>query len=90
MSAANEYRKTFGQQIEQLFEGEFKFYQSKLELKRKRADGLDVIALSGSSKSSPFINVSFYFGRNFDSARKIEKPSENLRCHIKFTNTLLM
>jgi len=73
MSAANDYKKKLGQEIEELFGGEFKFYKSKLELKRKRSDGFDVIILSGSNKWSPHIAVSFYFGRNFDGARKVEK-----------------
>lgn len=73
MSAADNYKKKLGQEIADLFGGEFKFYKSKLELKRKRAKGFDVIVLSGSNKWSPFINVTFYFGRNFDAARKVEK-----------------
>lgn len=73
MSAADAYKKQLGQEISDLFGGEFKFYKSKLELRRKRADGFDVIVLSGSNKWSPYIDVSFYFGRNFDAARKIEK-----------------
>jgi hypothetical protein len=73
VSAANEYKKKLGLELEELFEGEFKFYKSKLELKRKRGEGFDVIILSGSNKWSPLIDVSFYFGRNYDAARKIEK-----------------
>ncbi len=73
MSAAENYKKKLGQELAELFGGEFKFYKSKLELKRKRADGFDVIILSGSNKWSPLIDVSFYFGRNFDAARKVEK-----------------
>ena len=73
MSAAENYKKKLGQEIAELFGGEFKFFKSKLELKRKRSGGFDVIILSGSNKWSPFIDVSFYFGRNFDAARKVEK-----------------
>lgn len=73
MSAADKFKKQLGEEIADLFGGEFKFYKSKLELKRKRAGGYDVIILSGSNKWSPYIDVSFYFGRNFDLARKIEK-----------------
>ncbi len=73
MSAADNYKKQLGQEIANLFDSDFKFYKSKLELKRKRAGGFDVIVLSGSHKWSPNIDVSFYFGRNFDVARKIEK-----------------
>lgn len=72
MSAADTFKKQLGQEIAQLFTGEFKFLKSKLELKRRRADGFDVIVLSGSNKWSPYIDVTFYFGRNYDAARKIE------------------
>jgi hypothetical protein len=73
VSAADNYKKQLGQEVADLFGGEFKFYKSKLELKRKRAEGFDVIVLSGSNKWSPYIDVSFYFGRNYDAARKVEK-----------------
>lgn len=73
MTATNEYLKQLGQEIAGLLGGEFRFYKSKLELRRKRADGFDVIVLSGSNKWSPYVSVSFYFGRNFDAARKVEK-----------------
>jgi hypothetical protein len=73
VSTADNYKKKLGQEIADLFGGEFKFFKSKLELKRKRADGFDVIVLSGSNKWSPLVDVSFYFGRNFDAARKVEK-----------------
>ncbi len=73
MSAANNYQKELGSNLEELFGGEFRFFRSKLELRREREDGYDVIVLSGSNKWSPFINLSFYFGRNFDAARRIEK-----------------
>ena len=73
MPTANEYQKELGQRITSLLGSDFKFYKSKLEIKRKRADGFDVIVLSGSNKYSPDINISFYFGRNFDLARKVEK-----------------
>jgi len=73
VSAANDYQKQLGQEIADLLGSEFRFYKSKLELRRKRADGFDVIVLSGSNKWSPYIDVSFYFGRNYDAARKVEK-----------------
>ncbi len=73
VSAADNYKKKLGQEIADLLGSEFKFYKSKLELKRKRAEGFDVIVLSGSNKWSPYIDVSFYFGRNYDLARKVEK-----------------
>jgi hypothetical protein len=73
VSAADNYKKLLGQEIADLFGGESKFYKSKLELKRKRAEGFDVVVLSGSNKWSPYIDISFYFGRNYDAARKVEK-----------------
>jgi hypothetical protein len=73
VSAADTYKKKLGQEIADLLGDEFTFYKSKLMLKRKRASGFDVIILAGSNKWSPLIDVSFYFGRNFDNARKVEK-----------------
>jgi hypothetical protein len=85
MSASDDYKKALGQELEKLFGGDFKFCKSKLELKRKRNNGFDIIVISGSSKWSPHINISFYFGRNFDAVRKIEKmlSSYLVPCHIQ-------
>jgi hypothetical protein len=77
VSAADKFKKKLGMELEALFLGEFKFYKSKLELRRKREKGFDVIVLSGSNKWSPLIDVSFYFGRNFDLARKVEKELDS-------------
>lgn len=54
---------------------EFAFSKSKLELKRKVLEGHDVIILSGSAKHSPFLNVAFYYGKNFTAARSLEKAT---------------
>jgi hypothetical protein len=54
---------------------EFSFSKSKLELKRKVLEGHDVVILSGSSKHSPFVNVAFYYGKNFAVARSLEKAT---------------
>jgi hypothetical protein len=53
----------------------FSFSKSKLELKRKVLEGHDVVILSGSSKYSPFVNVAFYYGKNFADARSLEKAA---------------
>ena len=73
MSDANKYLQQLGSELEvQLGDG-FKFSRSRLELRRKANDGADVIILAGSTKYSPFISVAFYFGRNFDEAKRLEK-----------------
>ena len=73
MSEAQNYRKKLGEEISSLFGGEFKFYRSRLEFRRKTAGGSDVLILSGASKWSPYLSISFYFGRNFDRVREVEQ-----------------
>jgi hypothetical protein len=34
---------------------------------------MDVLIVSGSTRWSPLISVSFYFGRSFDRVREVEK-----------------
>jgi hypothetical protein len=73
MSEAEKFQKRLGQKLEDLFVGKFRFYKSKLQLRRKYEGGNDVIVLSGSNKWSPYISVAFYFGKHFDAVRLIEK-----------------
>jgi hypothetical protein len=73
MSEAEIFQKRLGQKLEDLFVGKFRFYKSKLQLRRKYEGGNDVIVLSGSNKWSPYISVAFYFGKHFDVVRRIEK-----------------
>lgn len=54
---------------------EFTYSKSKLELKRKVPEGHDVVILSASAKHSPYINVAFYYGKNFAAARALEKEA---------------
>jgi hypothetical protein len=58
--------------VSELADG-FTFYRSRLELRRSAHSGVDVLILSGSTKYSPLVSVSFYFGRSFDQVREVEK-----------------
>jgi hypothetical protein len=73
MSDAGEFLKRLGEELMPLLGDGFKFYRSKLELRQSRDAGRNVIILSGSNKASPHISVSFYFGRNFDGVRQLER-----------------
>lgn len=70
---ANAFQKQLGEELASVLRGEFKFFRSSLQLRRSTANGKDVIILAGSNAWSPFISVSFYFGRNFDQVRALEK-----------------
>jgi len=84
LSKSAAFQKHLGEQLATRLDG-FKFYRSKLELSRKTIDGTDVILLSGSSKWSPLISVSFYFGRRFDQVMALEKRhgEHPMPCHIQ-------
>ena len=69
---ANAFQKRLGDELAFVLQGEFKFFRSSLELRRPTAHGKDIIALAGSNKWSPFVSVSFYFGKNFDRVRALE------------------
>jgi hypothetical protein len=73
VSEARRFQQQKGTELAAEFAGEFRFYRSRLELRRANGDGADVIILSGSTKWSPLISLSFYFGRSFDRIRQIEK-----------------
>ncbi len=67
------FQKQLGAELAGLVKDEFTFLRSRLEFRRSAAGGSDIVILSGSSKWSPFISVSFYFGKNFDQVRALEK-----------------
>ena len=73
MSSANEYLRTLGEELARLLGDGFKFYKTNLELRRKCANGQDVVILGGSTKWSPYISVSFNYGKQFATVRKLEK-----------------
>jgi len=73
MSAAAKYRNELGAAVAERLGSDFKFYKSRQELRRKTSQGYDSIVLAGSSKFSPYISISFYFGVNFEKANAIEK-----------------
>ena len=51
----------------------YRFFKSQCELRAATADGYNVIKLAGSSQFSPYIDIEFYFGRNFAAAKRLEK-----------------
>jgi hypothetical protein len=73
LSEARRFQQLIGTELAAEFAGDFRFYRSRLELRRTGDDGADVIILAGSAKWSPLISLSFYFGRSFDLVRQIEK-----------------
>ena len=72
MSAAAKYRSELGATVAEKLGAEFKFYKSRRELRREIPEGHDSIVISGSSKSSPYISIDFFFGVNFARAKAIE------------------
>ena len=86
MSAAAKYRNELGAAVTEKLGADFKFLKSRQEIRRKTQEGHDSIVLSGSSKFSPYISISFYFGVNFAKASAIEakflKGSEAACYHI--------
>lgn len=74
-SNSQAFLRDLGAAVATLLGPEFAYSKSKLELKRKVPEGHDVIVLSGSAKYSPYINVAFYYGKNFAAARTLEKAA---------------
>ena len=73
ISRVEKFRRDLGQCLADSFGSEFRFYKSRLELRRRRSYGYESVVLSGSSKFSPHVTIAFYFGLNFSSAKKLEK-----------------
>jgi len=84
VSAASDFQKFLGEQTTKLLGDEFRFFRSRLELRRRALDSEDVVVLGGSNKWSPCLSVAFYFGRRFDAARRVEKQlgSEGAFYHV--------
>lgn len=85
MSAADKFKKDLGAEVCQHLGSDFKFLRSKRELRRPSGNGHDVVILSGSNKWSPHISVAFYYGRNYDDVKSIEKLAgeEPMPYHIQ-------
>lgn len=73
MSAAEKFHQALGAELAERLGPQYKFFKSRTELRAEVADGHHVIILAGSNKYSPFVEVAFYFGKNFAAAKKIEK-----------------
>ena len=70
---SEQFSKQLGAEIAVALGSDYKFYKSRLEIRRDAPDGQDVIILAPSAKYSPHINFAFYFGRNFAVAKRLEK-----------------
>jgi hypothetical protein len=73
MSSAEKSNVQLGEALAKELGSSFKFYRSRLELRRNSIEGHDSVVLSGSHKFSPHMSVRFYFGVNFAKARLAEK-----------------
>ena len=73
MSATADFAKQLGADVTDILGGSFKYKRSRLELSRPVAEGHDVVILSVTGKYSPFVNVAFYFGKNYKQAKEIER-----------------
>jgi len=71
-SASSEYLQGVAIGVAKLLGTEFKYFRSRNEFRRAVPEGHDVVVLSSSNKWSPLINVSFYFGKNYSAAKRIE------------------
>ena len=73
MSDAAKLQQSLGAELASRLGPEYRYFKSKLQLRAVVSDGEHVLALSGSNKYSPHIEVSFYFGKSFAEARQIER-----------------
>ena len=73
MSATEQFAKQLGAELTDILGGSFKYKRSRLELSRPTEGGHDVVILSVTGKYSPFLNVAFYFGKNYEQAKDIER-----------------
>jgi hypothetical protein len=72
-SSANAFRQHLGSEVSRLLGDDWRFFKSQCQLRAATPDGHNVIVLSGSSQFSPYIDIEFYFGRNFAAAKQLEK-----------------
>ena len=72
-SAAVAFQQRIGAELERAFDGEYQFFKSRLELRGADETDRNVLILAGSNKYSPYLSIEFYFGRNFEAARRVEK-----------------
>jgi len=72
-SAAFAFQQQIGSELARAFGGKYRFFKSRVELRTSDQNDWDVIIFAGSNKYSPYISLEFYFGRNFEAARQLEK-----------------
>ena len=70
---APKFLQELGASLAQILGGEYRYFKSRLELRQASDGGNNVLILAGSNKYSPSISLSFYFGRNFAAAKRLEK-----------------
>lgn len=73
MSAVAAFQQELGREISKNLGGSYKFLKSRQELRAEVPDGHNVLILSAAAKYSPYVELAFYFGRNFNAAKRIEK-----------------
>ena len=82
---ATAFLQQLGAEIAKGLGAEYKFFKSTLELRAPTPGGHNVLVLSGSNKYSPHISISFYFGKNFAAAKKVEKIFGSHRFYYHIT-----
>lgn len=73
MSAAAIFQQTLGAEIAEILGPKYKFFKSSGQLRAEVDGGHHVVALAGSNKNSPYVEVAFYLGKNFAAAKRVEK-----------------
>jgi hypothetical protein len=73
MSAAAKFQERLGAEVTELLGSGHRFLKSRTEIQTAALQGHNVVILSGSNKYSPFVDVAFYFGKNFAAAKALER-----------------
>lgn len=73
LSNSDRFYRQVGDELAGQLGANWKFFKSRLELRRKTAWGHQSICLTGGTQYSPHISLEFYFGANFREARAVEK-----------------
>lgn len=67
------YFRQLGETAAQALGPEYRFHRTTRQLRASAGEGENVIVLTGLTKYSPTISVSFYFGRNYTAAKQVER-----------------
>ncbi|WP_157119036.1 hypothetical protein [Azohydromonas lata] len=72
MSIATQFQANLGAEVTALLGSKHRFFKSRMDIRAEAPQGHNVVILSGSNKYSPFIDVAFYFGKNFAAVKALE------------------